>query len=300
MSRSKVKSLCILILDKLAYLFKDELFLKIKFRIIMGYSLNLDNPKTFNEKLQWLKLYNRKPIYSKMVDKIDAKKYVADIIGKEYIIPTIAEYNNANEIDFASLPDQFVLKCTHDSGKVIICKNKADLNISSTRSTLNKALKCDYYNLYREWPYKNASRRIICERLMISSQNKTSGLIDYKFYCFNGVPKFLYVSEGLENHSTAKISFLTMDWEFAPFGRSDFKPFSSLPEKPSQFEQMKDIASKLSKGIPFLRVDLYEICGQIYFSELTFTPCSGFMPFVPKNYDKVLGDYISLIVDHAN
>ena len=260
----------------------------------MGRRLRIEDPKTFNEKLQWLKLYNRKPIFTTMVDKVEAKKYVSSLIGDSYIIPTIGVYKNVDEIDYATLPDQFVLKCTHDSGKVIVCKDKKLLDTKETNKILKKALRCDYYNLYREWPYKNVNRRIICEKLMTDVSQEKKGLIDYKFYCFDGTPMFLYVSEGLENHATAKISFLTMQWEFAPFGRTDFAPFPELPEKPTRFEEMRTIASKLSMGHPFIRVDLYEINGRVYFSELTFTPCSGFMPFDPKEYDRILGDYIDL------
>lgn len=291
--KRKFKSLVVYLLNRVAFLFSDVAFLKVKFWIIMGHRLDLDNPRTFNEKLQWLKIYNRKPIYSKMVDKIDAKEYVSNIIGDKYIIPTISTYDSVDDIDFNTLPRSFVLKCTHDSGKVIVCRDSAKLDVKQTKAKLRKALQCDYYNLYREWPYKFASRRIICEQLLEDSNQKI-GLVDYKFYCFNGKPMFLYVSEGLENHSTAKISFLTMDWEFASFGRSDYRPFSSLPTKPRLFDEMVHIASKLSLGMPFIRVDLYEVGGRVYFSELTFTPCSGFMPFTPTEYDRILGDMIDL------
>ena len=281
------------------YISSDIIFLKLKFRIRMGYWMNFNNPKTFNEKLQWLKLHDRKPIYTTMVDKLEAKKYVADIIGEEHIIPTLAVYDRVEEIDFDALPEQYVLKCTHDSGGLVICRDKANLNKEEAIEKLRKSLKSTYFWRNREWPYKNVKPRIIAEKYMEDSTKRMyvaeiKGLMDYKFYCFNGVAKYLYVSKGLENHSTARISFLTMDWQFASFVRSDFAPFDTLPEKPSRFDEMVKIANRLSEGHAFLRVDLYQINGQLYFSELTFHPCSGMMPFKPKEWDEKLGNLITL------
>ena len=258
----------------------------------MDYPLDLEHPKTFNEKIQWLKLYDRKPIYTTMVDKYEVKKYVANIIGEDYVIPTIGVYNNVEDIDFDALPNQFVLKCTHDSGGLVICRNKENLDREASIRKLRHFLQRQYFWRNREWPYKNVPRRIIAEKYMQEGANLS--LTDYKFYCFNGEVKYLYVSKGLENHSTARISFLTTEWQFAPFGRSDFAPLTELPEKPSRFKEMLQIASKLSAGHRFLRVDLYQINGKIYFSELTFHPCSGMMPFTPKEWDEKVGNYIVL------
>lgn len=270
----------------------DKAYLKLRYNCIMGKKLNLDNPVTYNEKLQWLKLYDRKPEYTKMVDKYEAKKYVADIIGEEYIIPTLGIWDNVNDIDFDTLPNQFVLKCTHDSGGLVICKDKTELDIENAKNTLNHFLNRNFYNVHREWPYKDVKHRIIAEKYMEDESGKD--LKDYKFFCFNGEPKLLYISEGLSDHSTAKISFADMDYNIAEFKRNDFKPFDELPKKPINFEKMKELAKVLSKDRAFIRVDFYEINKKIFFGELTFFPCSGYLPFDPEKYDKVLGDWITL------
>lgn len=270
----------------------DKAYLKLRYNCIMGKKLNLDNPVTYNEKLQWLKLYDRKPEYTKMVDKYEAKKYVADIIGEEYIIPTLGVWDNVNDIDFDTLPNQFVLKCTHDSGGLVICKDKAELDIENSKNTLNHFLNRNFYSVHREWPYKDVKHRIIAEKYMEDESGKD--LKDYKFFCFNGEPKLLYISEGLSDHSTAKISFADMDYNIAEFKRNDFKPFNELPKKPINFEKMKELAKVLSKDRAFIRVDFYEINKKIFFGELTFFPCSGYLPFDPEKYDKVLGDWITL------
>lgn len=271
----------------------DEDYLKRKFRVKLGYPLDLAAPKTFNEKLQWLKLYDRKPEYTMMVDKYAVKNYVAEKIGEEYIIPTLGVWDHFDDIDFAMLPNQFVLKCTHDSGGLVICRDKNKLNLTEAKTRIEKSLKRDYYLVNREWPYKDVKPHIIAETFM-QDETQISGLRDYKFYCFHGEPKFLYISEGLENHSTASISFLNMDWTFAPFQRVDYKTLDQLPEKPKNYEKMVEIARMLSDGIPFLRVDLYEIAGKVYFSELTFTPCAGMTPFTPPQWDEELGKLLRL------
>lgn len=271
---------------------EDKKYLEILYKKVMNKKLDLNNPKTFNEKLQWLKLYDRNPKYNKMVDKFEVKKYVSDIIGQEYIIPTLGVYDRVEDINFEELPDKFVIKCTHDSGSVMICKNKKEFDINNCKKALTKELKINYFYQNREWPYKDIKPRVLAEKYM--QNKKDQSLKDYKFYCFNGEPKYLYVSEGLEDHSTAKISFFDMNFEFAGFYRDDFRKFDKKPEKPINFEKMKEIAKKLSQEIPFLRVDLYEIEGKIYFSELTFTPCAGFMPFNPEEFDGKLGNLLEL------
>ena len=269
----------------------DAIYLKKYYQATFGYALNLNNPKSFNEKLQWLKLFDRHPIYTTMVDKYAVKDYVSNLIGVDYVIPTIGVWNSFEQIDFDSLPNQFVLKCTHDSGGLAICKDKDTFDFDAARKKINKSLKRNYYFLGREWPYKNVKPRIIAEEYL---SNNNQDIVDYKFYCFNGVPKFLYVSEGLSNHQTASISFLTLDWSFAPFHRSDYKEFSELPQKPYHFNEMIEIAKVLSKDIPFIRVDLYEVENHIYFSELTFFPASGMMPLEPEEWDYKLGEMLVL------
>lgn len=273
----------------------DEQLIKKIYYICTGTNINLSEPKSFNEKLQWLKLYDRKPVYSTMVDKHEAKKYVAERIGEEYIIPTLGVWERFDDIDFTKLPNQFVLKCTHDSGGLVIVRDKNNLDLKKSKKKIEKSLKRNYYVQGREWPYKDVKPRILAEQYMENENSQC--LRDYKFYCFEGEPKFLYISEGLENHATAKISFLTCDWQFAPYQRSDYKPFESLPPKPEKFNEMLFAANKLSEGHPFLRVDLYEIDGHIYFSELTFYPCGGFMPFRNPEHDIEIGEMLHLPKD---
>ena len=219
------KLLIIALMNKNLFFFlPDKLYLQMKYKLITGKTLNLNEPKTFNEKLQWLKLYDRKAEYTTMVDKYSAKNYVAKIIGKEYIIPTLGIYDSFDDIDFEKLPNQFVIKCTHDSGGLIICKNKSEFNLKESKKKINKFLKRKYY-----------------------------------------------------------------------------KAFKTIPPKPKNFEKMKNLARELSKGIPHLRVDFYEIDGKVYFGELTFSTCAGFLPFSDEKWDLKLGNFIDLsLVDVKN
>lgn len=270
----------------------DKSYLEMLYFIKMKKRLNLNNPQTFNEKLQWLKLNDRKEIYTKMVDKYEAKKYVAEKIGEEYIIPTIGVYNNFKEIDFDKLPKQFVIKCTHDSGGVVIVKDKEKMNIEKTRKKINKCLKQNFYKVGREWPYKNIKPRIIIEKYMEDKNDKN--IKDYKFFCFNGKPELMYISEGMENHKTASMSFFDMNFNLSSCKRKDYKLLDGKTKKPKNFNKMKELSKVLSKGIPHLRVDFYEINGKIYFGELTFTTCSGFVPFEDESWDYKLGEFIKI------
>lgn len=255
----------------------DEKFLKKAFNIMMNQKLNLDNPQTFNEKLQWLKLYNRKPEYTMMVDKYKVREYIAERLGEEYLIPLLGVWDDPDEIDFDALPNQFVLKCNHNSGLgMYICNDKSKLNIRQVKKELCKGLKQDYYLTYREWPYKDVPRKIICEKYMIEeveSKKSNSELTDYKFFCFNGNPKFMYISH---DHATdATTDFFDMEFNRLNMRMKD--PNSNIiPPKPALFESLKEIAKKLSAGIPFVRVDMYVINGRIYFGELTFFHNAGF------------------------
>lgn len=270
----------------------DKKYLQKNFECIMGKELDLDNPQTFNEKLQWLKLYDRKPEYTTMVDKYAVKKYVADIIGEEYIIPTLGVWNHFDEIDFDKLPNQFVLKCTHDSGGIVICKDKNKLDLKSAKKKIEKCLKRNYYWSSREWPYKNVKRRIIAEKYMTTSE--MDDLPDYKIHCFNGEPKFiLYCSERFSKTGT-KEDFLDTNWSNLPFKRPGLKCSDKILEKPSRLNEMLELAKILSTNIPFLRCDFYEIKGKVYFGELTFFPASGLEAFEPEEWDYKLGDWLKL------
>lgn len=198
-------------------------------------------------------------------------------------------WDSPSDINIEELPEKFVLKCTHNSGGIVICRDKENFDFVASKRKLETAFSRNYFWLGREWPYKYVKPKIIAEEYMEDEGGSQIGLTDYKFYCFNGVPKYLYVSAGLENHATARISFLTLDWKFAPFGRSDYKSFEKLPKKPKNLLAMIELAMKLLYGFPFLRVDLYEIKEKIYFAELTLSPCSRMMPFSPKEWDERLG-----------
>ena len=269
----------------------DESFLKKAFRCYMGKELNLDNPQTFNEKLQWLKLYDRKPEYTTMVDKYAVKKYVADIIGEEYIIPTLGVWNHFDEIDFDKLPNHFVLKCTHDSGGIVICKDKNKLDLKSAKKKIEKCLKRNYYWSSREWPYKDVKPRIIAEPYMEDS--KAHELIDYKFMCFNGKVKCSFTCSERFSKDGLKVTFFDKDWNVMPFERH-YPVSKDSPKKPINYDKMIQFSEQLSKGIPFVRVDFYEINGQLYFGELTFYPGGGFEEFTPEEWDYKLGDFLKL------
>ena len=281
------------LLKTVSKLIPDRLYIAIKYRMTLGRFPNLKNPQTFNEKLQWLKLHSRNSEYTRMVDKYEAKKFIADTIGEEYIIPTLGVWDKFDDIDFDILPDQFVLKCTHDSGGLVICRDKSKLDIAAAKKKIESCLKTNYYWHGREWPYKNVKPRIIAEQYM---DDGAGGLRDYKFFCFNGMPRFIYISQGLEDHSTARISFYDLEGNKMPFGRSDYLPFDVDPDMPETLSEMIEYSSVLSEkvGCPFVRIDFYCIKGKTYFGEITFSPCGGMMPFKPAEWDKKLGDYLDL------
>ena len=424
----------------------DETYLKKCFKAYMGYELDLENPRTFNEKLQWLKLNDRNPLYTTLVDKAEVKPWVAERIGWEHVVPTFGVWDSFDDIDFGNLPDRFVLKCTHDSGGLVICRDRATFDYGAAKKKIDSSLARNFFWSGREWPYKDVRPRILAEQyldpaesgdladyklfrftdgrkvtlvcedrelgagmsetfftdsweaLTISesghptnpghpepehfaemkalcdqlaeglpfcrvdfyessrgllfgemtlypnagferfdpasvdaewgewielpqrvgggvlvmsddrlvwirpasiSESRDSGqavqgMTDYKFYCFDGEPGFLYVSQGLEDHETARISFLSLDWDFMPFRRGDYRPFEELPPKPSHLDEMVDIARELSRGVPFVRVDLFEYGGGVLFSEMTFHPCSGFMPISPGSADEKMGARLCL------
>lgn len=276
---------------------RDDLsFLKKKFKILLGYKLNLDSPLTYNEKLQWLKLYDRKALYKQLVDKYEVKKYISDIIGDQYVIPTLGVWDSYDEIDINSLPNQFVLKCTHDSGGIVICKNKAYFDNEKTKKQIEKALKNNYFYQHREWPYKDVKPRIIAEKYMEDSA--TGELRDYKFFAFNGKVNAMFVaSERQKKNTEVKFDFFDRDYNHLPI-KQGHPNADVLPEKPLCFNEMIALAEKLSIGIPQVRIDFYEVNGQVYFGEMTFFHFSGMVPFEPCEWDTTFGSWIDLsIVD---
>lgn len=251
----------------------DKMYLQIYYFLKFKKFINFKNPKTFNEKLQWLKLNNYTPELATMVDKYDAKGYVAERIGQEYIIPTLGVWDNFDDIDFDKLPDQFVLKCTHDSGGLVICTDKSKLDKKAAKEQINQCLKTDYFYIAREYPYKYVKPRIIAEKYMIDEE--VADLRDYKFFCFNGQVDCVMVC--MERSSgEAKFYFFDREWNLLRYNiRGKNAPENFTISKPSNMEEMFDIAEKLSEGLPFARIDLYSVAGKTYFGEITLYPNGG-------------------------
>ena len=271
-------------------LLPDKFFIQLKFFKNFHRFPNLKNPKTFNEKLQWLKLYDRNPYYTKLVDKYEVKKIVADIIGEEYIIPTLGIWDNANDIDFDSLPNKFVLKATHDSGRVIICKDKDKLDKEWAKKEMSKSLERNFYALTREWPYKDVPRRIIAEAFI---EDPSGDLKDYKFFCFNGKVEFFKID--FDRFVKHKANYYNLKWEIQGFEEIVCpNDKTQQHQQPQNFNKMVEFAEKLSKGLPFSRIDFYNANGKIYFGETTFFPNSGMGKFNPAEADIELGEMLKL------
>lgn len=267
----------------------DRPYLRLHYWSMVHSRLDLAHPVTFNQKLQWLKLYDHKPLYNTLVDKAAVKLYVASKIGEPYVIPTLGMWDSAKDIDFDSLPNQFVLKCTHDSGGLIICRDKTSLNRVQAAAHIRKTLKTNFYKHNREWPYKDVPRRVIAEQLLLDAQGEMPR--DYKFFCFNGVPRVMYI---VSNRAVdARNDFFDMDFHHLPMEHGHPNA-DVMPEKPATFEEMKRIAAQLSQGIPHVRVDLYELDGRVYFGEMTLYDWAGFMPFKPAVWDETFGNWLTL------
>lgn len=291
-----MKALVYKYIDQLYYwkrhFVNPEKVIRRVFRERMGKELNLENPQTYSEKLQWMKLYNHDPLYTTLVDKYAVKQYVEEKIGKDYLIPTLGVWSRFDDIDFDELPEQFVLKCTHDSGGLVICKEKSKLNIAAAREIINKCLKHNFYYSGFEWPYKNVKPRIIAEQYMEDS--KTMELRDYKFFCFDGKVKFLFIAtERQKEGEDVKFDFFDADFNHLPF-RQGHENATVLPEMPLRFEEMKVLAAKLSAGMPHVRIDLYEVDGKVYFGEFTFFHHGGWTRFEPEEWDYTFGKEIEL------
>lgn len=286
------KVIALRFLTRYASWLPDEIFLKLKFRLKMGYRLNLKEPKSYSEKLQWLKLYDRRPEYTLMVDKVKAKDYVASVLGEQYIIPTLGVWDDPEKINFDLLPNRFVLKVNHNSGTgMYICKDKANIDVNKVKKELSKGLKEDYYRYNREWPYKNVERRVLAEQYM---EDESGELRDYKFFCFDGEVKALFIATDRSkgDHET-RFDFYDAEFNHLPFVNGH--PNSNItPKKPKMFEDMKALASKLSVGIPQVRIDFYEVEDRVYFGEMTFFHWSGMMPFKPREWDYIFGEWIEL------
>lgn len=268
----------------------DEIYIKILYKSIFNKSLNLKDPKTFNEKIQWLKLNDKNILYTSLVDKYEVRKYISEKIGDEYLIPLVGVWDNFESIDFDMLPEKFVLKTTHDSGGVIVCKNKKEIIKKKFSYKINKSLKRNYYDAYREWPYKNVKPRIIVEKFM---ETDNGDIKDYKFFCFNGEPKLILVCSERFSKEGLKETFFDTWWNITDIRRPGHSIDINIP-KPKKLEEMLGLAKKLSVDKTFIRVDFYEVNGQVYFGELTFYPSSGFLGFEPEKYDAILGEWINI------
>ena len=273
----------------------DDLYLKVRYRLIMGEKLNLKNPQTFSEKLQWLKLYDRKQEYTKMVDKYAVKEYVASIIGSDYIIPTLGIWDNPDDIEWDRLPEKYVLKTTHGGGSkgVVICKNKATFDKQAAIRRLKKNMVESDWQIQKEWPYKNVPKRIIAEKY-IESVTETRDLLDYKWFCFNGEPKYCQV---IQNRTTDEsIDFFDINWNHQEFIGLNQKahPATYHVLLTKHLDTQIRIARKLSTDIPYSRIDLYEVGEMTYFGEITFYPLSGMGKFFPEKYNEILGQMIIL------
>lgn len=273
----------------------DEEYIKKKFKYMLEYDLNLENPKTFNEKLQWLKLYDHNKKYTLMADKYEAKKIAASVMGEKAVIPTLGIWDSFEQINFEQLPEQFVLKCTHGSGGVIFVKDKNQLDKTKIKKELGASLKRKYFFHNREWPYKNIKPRIIAEKYMCDEFQKSETLVVYKIMCFNGKAKLIQV---IQNDKTSKesIDYFDTEWNLLTL-RQNFPNSIEHIQKPERLKEMLEIAERFSRDSSFLRIDLYLINGNIYFSEFTFYSDGGMAEFEPREWDEVLGSWIELPMD---
>ena len=272
----------------------DEVYLKKAFRLMTGRELNLEHPQTFNEKIQWLKLYDRKPIYTTMVDKYVAKAYVAERIGEQYIIPTLGVWDHFDEIDFDSLPNQFVLKCTHDSGGLVICRDKNEFDKKAAKKKIEKCIRRNYYWKGREWPYKDVKPRIIAEKYVVDDLT-SDGLTDYKIHCFGGIPKMIEVDfDRFTNH---RRNMYDVNWNYIDLEICYPTDKNHFIERPKALNEMMSVAAKLSEGLAYLRVDLYYTGSKVLFGELTFQHGSGYEYISPESYRYTLGSWIVLPID---
>lgn len=265
----------------------DEAYLKRTFKACFGYVPDLENPRTFNEKLQWLKLHDRKDIYTTMVDKYEAKKYVSHVIGEKYVIPTLGVWDHFDDIDFSKLPTSFVLKCTHDSGSVVLVRDKNHWDKEAAKKLLERGLSRNYYWSGREWPYKNVKPRILAEEMVDMNP------VDYKWICMKGEPEVLCMCMDRQKGDLT-FNYYDMNFNLLPFEWVHPNIKTGGVKRPENFDEMKELAQKLSKDIPEVRVDFYDINGQVYFGELTFYHQSGFAPFSPEEWDLKLGQLLDL------
>lgn len=271
-------------------LLPDKIFIELLYFHKMGETLDLTNPHSFTEKIQWLKLYDKKDIYTIMADKYAVKEYVLQKTGANIAIPTIGIFKNFDDVPFNLLPNSFVIKCTHDWNSVIICHNKSDLNLEEVKSKINNALKKNHYYHSLEWAYKNITPQIIIEPFL--SNDGVTAPIDYRVYCFNGIPQFIHLT--IDKFNNRKALFLDTNWKICNIQRDGLSSYPGLVDKPSQLNIMLEVASKVSSDIPFLRVDFYIVNERLFIGECTFYPAEGFRAFIPSSLNIKIGELIDL------
>lgn len=270
----------------------DSAYLKILYRCKMGRKLDLKNPLSYTEKLQWLKLYNRNELYTTLVDKYKVREYVKKQIGEEYLIPLVGgPWSKIEEVPFETLPNSFVLKTTHDSGGVVICKDKTLLNLDDAKRKIDYSLGTNFYWRYREWPYKNVKPCIIAEKYMVDESGYE--LKDYKFFVFNGKVKALFIATDRMSNTDTCFDFFDRDFNHLPIVNGHPNAKHEI-EKPDKFEEMINLAEQLGRDFSHVRIDLYNINGKIYFGEYTFFHFSGITPFEPVEWDYKFGKWLSL------
>lgn len=278
---------CDLFLNATANWWSDETFIKLKFRVKNGKRLNLKDPKTFNEKQNWLKLYDRNPLYTDLVDKYRVKAFVSRTIGEEYVVPCYGFWESVDDVDFDSLPQQFVIKCNHDSGGVCICKDKSQFDVAAAKAKLRRGMNDDFFKYSRVWPYKNVKKGILADKYL--DDHVGTELRDYKWWCFNGEPKVMYCTNKAKD---VYENFYDMDFNSLDISHG-FRRFEPEIQKPVEFELMKDLAAKLSAGIPFVRIDFFDVEGHVYFGEFTFYDWGAMLP-LSDEWEERLGSWILL------
>jgi len=280
------------LLNRPSYFLPDKIYIKRTYYRKTKQRINLKNPSLYNEKMQWIKLYDRQPFYSDLVDKYKVRNYVAQIIGEEYLIQNYGVWDTFDEIPFDKLPNEFVLKCTHDCGSVVICKDKATFDFQKSRKFFKKQLAKNYYWKHREWLYKNIKPRILAEKLMVDESGVE--LKDYKIYCFHGEPKVIGIYFGRFSGEKPKGNFYTPQWEFLNLKTGLKNDPNLIIEKPEWLDKALLLARQLSKGKIHVRVDFYIVENKIYFGELTFYEDAGFIRFEPPEWNQIFGDWMKL------
>ena len=277
----------------------DSAYVRYKYFTSFGKKLNLEMPKTLNEKIQWLKLHDHRKEYITYVDKIEVKNFIDQVLGNGYTIPTLKIWDSVDDIDINTLPAQFVIKCNHDSGGVYVCRNRETFDWKNIKKKLKTSLNNNYYWGSREWPYKHVKPKVFAEQYLEDESGSNIGITDYKFFVFNGEPQMLYVSRGLEKHTTARISFYDLQGNELPFHRKDYMPMGEPLRLPDNFNEMLKICKKIARAVnnDFVRVDLYSVEGKTYFSELTLYPCGTGIPFDPEEWDEKCGELLTI---HTN